>query len=96
LLALWFVASFALAELRLKPFADFYGFSVALRERLWAVPPLLALTVALATFPSSRGIGGCGIRCAWLVNELQFCGLRGCSTLPHQVGTLVRANEQCF
>jgi CubicO group peptidase (beta-lactamase class C family) len=49
-LALWFEMSFALAELRLKPFADFYGFPTPVKHLLWALPVLLVFTVALILF----------------------------------------------
>lgn len=48
LLALWFEAAFALAEWKLKPFANFFGFPASLQSLMWALPVLLALTVALA------------------------------------------------
>jgi CubicO group peptidase (beta-lactamase class C family) len=48
LLALWFEAAFALAEWKLKPFANFFGFPATLQSLMWALPVLLALTVALA------------------------------------------------
>ena len=49
-LALWFEAALALAELRLRPFADFYGFPAPVRNLLWALPVLLGLTTALVLF----------------------------------------------
>lgn len=49
-LALWFELSLALAELRLKPFAGFYGFPASVRNLLWALPVLLGLSVVLAGF----------------------------------------------
>lgn len=50
LFALWFEAAFAIAELSLKPFANFYGFPAPLQGLMWALPVLLALTIALAIF----------------------------------------------
>lgn len=47
-LALWFEFSFALAEGRLGPFADFYGLPASVRQLLWILPLLLGLTALLA------------------------------------------------
>jgi CubicO group peptidase (beta-lactamase class C family) len=49
-LALWFELAFALAEWRLKPFADFYGFPAPVEHLLWVLPVLLVCTATVALF----------------------------------------------
>lgn len=50
LLALAFELSFAVAELRLRPFADFYGIPPSVKQLLWMLPVLAGFAVALAIF----------------------------------------------
>lgn len=49
-LALWFELSLALTEVRLHPFAEFYGLPAAVKEVFSILPLLLGLTAALIVF----------------------------------------------
>jgi CubicO group peptidase (beta-lactamase class C family) len=49
-LALWFEASLALTELRLGPFADFYGLPASIRSLLGVMPLLMVSTLVLVVF----------------------------------------------
>ena len=49
-LALWFEVSLALTELRLGPFADFYGLPASIRSVLGVMPLLVVLTLVLIVF----------------------------------------------
>jgi len=49
-LALWFEGSLALAELRLRPFADFYDIPAAVKQLLWVLPVLLIFAAVLGLF----------------------------------------------
>ena len=49
-LALWFELSFALAELRLEPSADFYGIPAPVKYLLWALSLLMIFAPTLLFF----------------------------------------------
>ena len=49
-LALWFELSMAVAELRLKPFAEFYGIPASVKQLLWVLPVLMGFTAVLMGF----------------------------------------------